>query len=766
MCLGAAAVWRRRLAIKGGMGWLVLLAALAALWRGAAWDSGLLAGEHDNQIFVLPLTVASLAQGDAGGRTFTAQLDASRPSGIPARVRVTWRALPGGKVPELVPGQRWRMALVLRRPYGPANPHGPHRERRLHAEGVGATASVRGQPRLLAPPRGHALERARHRLRARLADVLGERPYAGVITALVMGDQQSVRREDWRVFNRTGITHLVSISGLHVTMLSGLAAAVARWVWPRIRWRGRHVAERWAAQRVAALAAVIVALGYCLLAGWSVPTRRTFFMLAVVAWALQARLSFGPATILLLAAMAVVVLDPWAVMTPGFWLSFGAVAILMRVVLTPRSGSRGQRLRAAAWDFCRTQMAVTLGLLPLLAFWVGEVSVVSPLANAVAIPWVSLWVTPLALLTGLFASLPGALADGLAAGLGAVAHEGFAWLMGALSWLAQWPWATLPVAASPLWILLLALAGVAWALQGWGWPARWVGWLCVLPMLAWRPERPAEGGWRLTALDVGQGTAVVVETARHVLLYDTGPRHYRSWDAGERLVLPYLRARGITRLDHLVVSHADLDHAGGLLSVLSAMPVAQSWASFALPAWLARERRLRERDGEVLPAVLPRPARQHECRAGLSWEMDGVRLRFLHPSGERALWPKGNNARSCVLLIEGRSHRALLPADVAAAQERDWAPMLPAVDVVLAPHHGSAGSSSPALVAAAQARHVIVQAGRFSRFGHPAPAAVRRWERAGARVWRTDRDGAVVVESGARLRVTGWRQERWNGFLP
>ncbi len=447
------------------MGWLALLAVLLALGRGASWDSGLLASEHDNQIFVLPLTVASLAQGDAAGRTFMARLDASRPPGVPPQVRVNWRALPGGKVPELVPGQRWRMALVLRRPYGPANPHGPHWERRLHAEGVGATASVRGRPQLLAPPRGHALERARHRLRARLAEVLGERSYAGVITALVMGDQQSVRPEDWRVFNRSGITHLVSISGLHVTMLSGLAAAVARWVWPRVRWRGRYLAERWAAQRAAAIAAVAVALGYCLLAGWSVPTRRTFFMLAVVAWALQARLSFRPVTVLLLAAMAVVVLDPWAVMTPGFWLSFGAVAILMRVVLTPRSGDRRQRLRAAAWDFCRTQMAVTLGLLPLLAFWVGEVSLVSPLANAVAIPWVSLWVTPLALLTGLLASLPGGLADGLAGGLGVAAHESFAWLMRALSWLVQWPWATLPVAASPY-------GSCCWPWRAWPGPCR------------------------------------------------------------------------------------------------------------------------------------------------------------------------------------------------------------------------------------------------------------------------------------------------------
>nr|WP_279628542.1 DNA internalization-related competence protein ComEC/Rec2 [Bordetella genomosp. 12] len=762
--LGSAVMWRWLGGERALMGGLMLLAAGLALGRALTWGAGGLPAEHDNQIFVLPLTVASLAVGDAASRTFTAQLDDDRPPGVPSQLRVSWRALPGGQVPALIPGQRWRMALVLRRPYGPANPHGPHYERRLYADGVGATATVRGQPRLLAPPHGYLLERARHYLRSRLAEVLGPRPYAGVIIALVMGDQQGVRREDWQVFNRTGITHLVSISGLHVTMLSGLAAGVMSGIWRRLRWRGYPLAERWAAQRAAAVAAVIVALAYCLLAGWSVPTRRTFFMLAVVAWALQVRLPVRRSVVLLLAATAVVALDPWAVTTPGFWLSFGAVAILLRVALTPRQGRWAERARAVVVDFFRTQMAVTLGLLPLLAFWVGEVSLVSPLANAVAIPWVSLLVTPLALLAGLGAIWPGRWGAELAGLLAATAHGSLAVLMPSLRWLADWPWATLPVAASPIWLLLLALIGVAWALQGWGWPARWVGWLCVLPMLTWRPERPLPGDWRLTALDVGQGAAVVLETAHHVLVYDTGPRHYRSWDAGERVVLPYLRARGVRALDHLVVSHADLDHAGGMPALLAALPVAQSWSSFALPAWLARERRLRERDGAMRPERVLLPRQQHECRAGQAWEMDGVRLRFLHPGPQRALWPKGNNARSCVLLIEGRTHRALLPGDVGAAEELAWVADLPAVDVVLAPHHGSAASSSPALVAAARARHVIAQAGRFSRFGHPAAAAVRRWERAGATVWRTDRDGAIVVEAAETLRVSAWRQVRWDGF--
>lgn len=739
---------------------LILCAfALGLIWT-ASWAhwrlSSQLPAVADNQIFPLHLTVASLADGDSTNRRFIAEVDATRPADVPDRLLVTWRAMPGARVPELIPGQRWRMVLVLRRPYGNANPHGPDREARLFADGIRATASVRGAPLLLESTSRFRLERARHVLRARLQTLLADQRYGGVLIALVMGDQQSVKAEDWQVFNRSGITHLVSISGLHVTMLSGLAAAFARWLWPRLRWRHRYAAEYLAAQRVAAAVAVVVALAYCLLAGWSVPTRRTFFMLAVVALALQSRLALRGPVILLLACTAVLLLDPWAMLAPGFWLSFGAVAILMKVVLARRDGGFWQRMAGVVSDFWRTQGAVTLGLLPLLAYWIGEVSIISPLANALAIPWVSLVVTPLALLTGAVSLWSGVVSSALAN----FTHMLFTGLMAPLSWMASWPWAMWPVAAAPLWVVLLAVWGAAWSLQGTGWPARWAGLLCIVPVLSWRPDRPEPGDWRLTALDVGQGTAVLLETATQTLLYDTGPRQIRSWDAGERLVLPFLRARGVRKLDHLVVSHADLDHVGGLLRVLSVVPVAQSWASFSIPAWLTRDRRVRERDGEVLPAVVALPDQMHDCMAGQAWEMDGVRLRFLHPGPERALWPKSNNARSCVLLIEGRRHAALLPGDIARAEERQLLSSLPAVDVVLAPHHGSAGSSSTDFIDRLKASHVIAQAGHWSRFGHPSPVAMRRWERGGAQIWRTDLDGAVTVVSGATLDVSSWRQQR------
>lgn len=439
--------------------------------------------------------VAQLAQGDAGSRRFVARLPDDRPAGLPARLLVTWRALPGQALPEVVPGQRWRMALRVRRPHASQNPHAADTEARLLARGVRGLASVRGRPLLLDDDpwadAGIAIERARHRVRAGMRQALAGLRYAPVLVALAIGDQAGVAREDWQVFQRSGIMHLVSISGMHVTAVAALGGWLAGWLWRRACWRGVPLAERAPAQRVAVLAALGPALAYCLLAGWSVPTRRAFFMLAAVAAAVALRWPATPSRLLTLAAVAVAVLDPWAPLAPGFWLSFGAVAVLVGTGAGARPRGMRARLRAALLGFGRTQMAVTLALTPLLAFLVRQVSLGSPLANALAIPVVSLAVTPLALLCGALSALPGG--QGPAWLAGAAGHGLFALLMAPVDWIGRAEWSGLDVAAAPWPWLALALAGAAWALQAPGWPARHCGWLCMLPLLVWRPERPPPG---------------------------------------------------------------------------------------------------------------------------------------------------------------------------------------------------------------------------------------------------------------------------------
>lgn len=786
LAAGAACLllpWAARRWRQGAAGVLAALAAgllagaLNATVRAQWRLDDALADEHQDAVARLVLRVAELPDADARGVRFTAEQAGPGLPGVPRRILVSWLAPQAGRqegppaLPQVVPGQVWRMALVLRRPHAPLNPDAADGEARLFARGLRATGTVRGQPRLLDDQpwasAGVAIERARHRVREGMRRALGGHRYAPVLIALAIGDQAGVPREDWRIFNRSGITHLVSISGMHVTSIAGLAAWLVAAIWRRARWRGVGLAE-WVPARIAGgVAAAAVGLLYCLLAGWGVPSRRTFFMLSVVLAAAWSRLRVSAGRVLAFAAAAVTLLDPWAPLAAGFWLSFGAVAILLRVAQAPRDADAGwrQRCGAALAQATRLQLTVTLGLTPLLAFLVHQVSLGSPLANAVAIPAVTFLVTPLALLCALLSVTPAMAAA--AAVAGQAGARVFELAMTVVAWVGNAEWASFTVAAAPWPWLAWALAGMAWALQAPGWPARRLGWLCMLPLLCWRPERPAPGEWRMSALDIGQGSAILVETATQALLFDAGPRHFGGGDAGERVIAPQLQARGIGRLDVLVLSHADLDHVGGTRSVLAAVPVARSYASFDVAAWLRRDARLWPgQDGAGAEGRAP--ARMLRCERGDSWQADGVTFTFLHPAAGTPVAGGDRNANSCVLRVEGAHHSLLLTGDIGVAQERELAALgLPPTDIVLAPHHGSAWSSGRALVAATRAGHAIAQCGYLNRFGHPAPAVERRWLRAGAAFWRSDRDGAVMAESRAGgLDVWAQRARRrryWHG---
>lgn len=744
-----------------------------------------LADIHQDQVSRLIVRVAELPDGDDRHQRFVAELAEPARPGIPSRIQVTWQAPPGAKrgtlqdVPQLLPGQVWRMALVLRRPHGVLNPAGPDAEARMFARSLRAVGTVRGQPKLLddqpwASP-GIVIERARHLVREGLRKALGEHRYAPVLIALAIGDQAGVAREDWRIFNRSGITHLVSISGMHVTSIAGIAGVLVAALWRRGRWRGVGWAEFVPSRVAGGAAAAVVALLYCLLAGWGVPARRTFFMLSVVLAAAMSRLPLTAGRVLACAAAGVVALDPWAPLSAGFWLSFGAVAILLRVADAPFDAEAGwrQRWMARLGQATRLQLLVTLGLTPLLAFLVYQVSVGSPLANAVAIPSVTFVVTPLALLCAVLSVVPGA--EGAAAWVGQLGVAAFDYTMVPVAWVGNAGWASFAVAAAPWPWLLLAVAGMVWALQVRGWPARHVGWACMLPLLCWRPDRPDPGHWRMSALDVGQGSAILVETASQMLLFDAGPRHYGGGDAGERVVVPFLQARGIGALDVLVLSHADQDHVGGTRAVLAAVPVARSYASFDVAAFVRRDARLWPDAGGGAPAPGATPAAQSvlpqemlRCQRGDAWEVDGVTFTFLHPAGGGSGVAADRNADSCVLRVEGARHSLLLTGDIGVAQERELvARGVPATDVVMAAHHGSASSSGRDWVVATQAGHALAQAGHLNRFRHPAPAVERRWLRAGAAFWRTDRDGAVMaVSNDERLDVWSQRdrgRRYWHG---
>jgi competence protein ComEC len=480
------------------------------------------------------------------------------------------------------------------------------------------------------------------------------------------------------------------------------------------------------AQHAAAAGGFLAAFFYCLLAGFAVPAQRTLYMLGVVAAARLWGRELAVSRVLLLALLLVLLLDPWAVLAAGFWLSFGAVALLFHI------GSG--RLGPAHWlvEWGRAQWAVTLGMLPALLALFQQFSLVSPLANAVAIPVVSFVITPLALA----GTLP--FLDPLLS----LAHLVTAWLMAFIDWLGRLPLAMWQQAAPPAWSVLLALAGGVWLLLPRGFPARWLGLLAFLPLLTITPPRPAFGAAELTVLDVGQGLAIHVQTATHDLLFDAGPAFSSDADSGNRIIAPYLRAEGVRSLDALVISHADKDHEGGAASVLAALPVAILKASLPFEHALSAQ-----------------PVSQEPCRDGDFWLWDGVRFDMLHPGPD--LLSRKTNDVSCVLRVTTGGKSMLLTSDIEAVSETAMLKHHPgalAADVMTAPHHGSRTSSTPAFIDAVAARDVIFPVGYRNQFGHPREDVVARYVQSGARLHRTDADGAVRV--GLDVQGVSFRHER------
>lgn len=740
--------------------------------------------QWEGRDLVLSGHIEGLPVRDARSARFLLSVDtgeAGRDSGIarfPPLVQLSWFERGGGRLPTIVPGERWRLTVRLKRPHGHANFGGTNVEATLFARGVRATGYVVDPAtarRLPGTAGGLAstIDRWRLALGSRIERVLSAAPHRGIIVALSIGAQEAIDATDRLILSRTGTSHLVAISGLHIGFVAGLGAALAAWLWRRSCFFGARLARRGAREWplimptpiVAAIAGTLCAAVYAALAGFNVPAQRALWMLVVVSVAFACGRGVVPSLVLAWAAALVVVMDPWAVAAAGFWLSFGAVSIIsfaLRGRLRMRSSASDETVdepldpfgtnaaladaprrslcRAVRRGFAhareqlanaiRAQYAVTIGLAPLTAFWFSQVSLAGPFANALAIPWVSMLVTPVVLIG---VALPAPF-DATAFEL---AHALLEPLMGVLSRLSGEAWAEWRVVRPSAWALACAGAGVAWCLMPRGWPLRFAAPLAWLPLVFPASSAPAPGAFRLTALDVGQGSAIVVETARHTLLFDAGPGP-ESTRAGERIVAPYLLANGLPELDALVVSHADADHAGGVPAVLEAVRVRQLLGG--LPPGNGLWRAAREAGAETV-----------RCASGQRWRWDGVDFAVLWP--RPGPLPAKSNAGSCVLKIAAGGFTALLTGDIDAAVEKTLQREAAegsfgrlAADVLVVAHHGSKTSSTEPFLDSVRPRIALFQVGYRNRFGHPHSGVWSRFVARGVELARTDRDGAARIE--------------------
>jgi len=654
---------------------------------------------------------------------------------------------------DLAAGQRWSLPVRLRQPHGQVNPHGFDRELWLFEQGLRATGSVRNskgvQADLLASGVCCTVERWRETVRRGLLRQLGDTAAAGVLAALSIGDQAAIERHDWDVFRSTGVAHLVAISGLHITMLAWLVSRGVSRAWARSRrlgwWLPAPTAGLWCGLVLAGL--------YALLAGWGIPAQRTLCMLAVVVAWRSLGWHWPGLAVCLLAAVVVVLADPWSLLQPGFWLSFVAVALLMfsggaferrqrsqpGLALGLVQGAEPaddegqvQGQRPLAWHglvrrgldalpaALHSQWVATLGLAPWTLLFFQQISVVGLLANAVAVPLVTWVITPLALLGVVWPALwiP-------AAGL----VDGLRWV---LAGMASWSWAAWWAPVAPAWAIVAGLWAALLLVAPLPARLRALGLALLVPMLSPAPTWPAAGTYEVLAADIGQGNAVLVRTAGHALLYDTGPLWGSQSDAGERILAPLLRALGVQTLDALVLSHRDTDHTGGARALMHS-PGAK-WIYSSLES------------GHALRALAP----HQPCIQGLSWNWDGVHFEFIHPTAQQldGAVPGATgkpNARSCVLRIGSDMQATMLTGDIEREQELTLASTLGLnlrAGVMLVPHHGSRTSSSAAWLQAVAPRWAVIQAGYRNRYGHPSDEVLERYEQHGIAVVRTDSCGS------------------------
>lgn len=638
------------------------------------------------------------------------------------RVKLNWYAKPLA----LTTGERWRLSVRLKRVHGMSNPGGFDYQQYLFSQRILAAGYVvaNGDQRLLVKQNMAAfIDRLRGLIAARMRLAMKDHSLAAIPIALSVGVKDDVQPQQWQVFRATGTSHLMAISGLHIGLVAGMLFWLASFFWRFFP----TFTNRMPAPHIGAIAALIGALIYSALAGFALPTQRALIMIAVFMFSFLLKRQTISFQSLCLALLLVLIIDPLAPLSAGFWLSFAAVAVIFYGV-AGRLSARG-----LWWKWGRVQWVVSLGLIPIMLVLFQQASIIGLFANLIAIPWFSFLVVPLCLI--------GALASLFSLPVSAVILKLALWMLQPIWWLLEFL-ASLPVALwhqsiNTNWLIICSVMTSILLLLPRGLPGRGIAVIWILPVFLYQPNKLINGEFKLTVLDVGQGLATVIQTKHHVMVYDTGPKLGPTFDMGESVVVPFLRYQRVKQLDMLMISHADNDHIGGAQSVLASYP-----AKFTL-------------------ASLPKTYQKfyyQPCVAGTHWRWDGVSFRVLYPALGQAY---ADNNSSCVLKVSNHQHSVLLTGDIEQKAE-GWLlvhdPGELKTTILVVPHHGSKTSSTLAFLEKTQANFAIVSTGYLNRYRLPNQIVIKRYQRLGTTLFNTVNTGALTVLVGEHS--LHWRANR------